>query len=998
MARLRARTAVWLAAAGVVAAGGFLAVSQTGARPAVRCVVPGTQRTIDQLWRPGTAAAVAYARSRTGDIAFAVRTRQRLYGYRADHAEWSASVVKAMLLVAYLDSGAVRNRALTSHDTSVLGPMIEASDNGAAQVIFDTVGQQGLRALAQRVGMTGFATNPVWGATSIDARDQTHFFLHIDSDVVARHRSYAMRLLRNVIPAQRWGIGELALPGWELYFKGGWGYGTGLEDHQVALLVRGCARVSVAVLTMYDGSQAYGEATLKGIFTRLLRGLPAAGGSRGRPPAPERTASRRVILGRSVRGRAIVARVLGPDTAPRKLLVVGCLHGNECAGVAIVSAVARRPVPAGVQLWLVAEMNPDGAAADTRQNAHGIDLNRNFPYRWQRIIDPTYDSGPRAGSEPETRVAMGLIRRIRPAVTIWYHQHMDLVDPTGGDFGVGRRYAQLARHAGDVPGVPPRHGGRMVKSHIPRHDRVRGGAARRPGRAGRSRPAPAGDRGDGAGPAKRVAHKLRGVGHGIADEARGGAWDRGRGAGGAGSAGRTRGPGVVLGQAADPDVADGGRRRAGAAVSGLGGGDQRLELGDVDLHRVRLALDHVIHGGIGRGHGGGRWARLGCGLPRGRRLERRLGRLDRGVERQPSPGLTPLDREPALEPAPDPGHRHHERADDDERQGPHRVGRDQTADQEQRGTGHGQAHPRANEPAIEGGGERRQRVRPRRAGRAGGSALGRLVAGDRHRLHCSTSTGRTLPHHPRGRTLPPPPRARTLPATTPVAGPSPATTPVAGPSPPPVPSIMGGDMTDFSEPLREEDVDPDPVRQFHAWFAAAAGAGVRMPEAAAVATAANNGTPSVRMVLVKQADEDGFVFYTNYESRKGRELAVNPSAALLFYWDPLGRQVRIEGGVQRTGPEASAAYVRSRPRGSQLSALASPQSRPVQSRAVLEARVAELADRYADAEPPLPEAWGGFRLTPQTFEFWQNRSDRLHDRLLYRRRPEGGWSIERLAP
>ena len=205
-------------------------------------------------------------------------------------------------------------------------------------------------------------------------------------------------------------------------------------------------------------------------------------------------------------------------------------------------------------------------------------------------------------------------------------------------------------------------------------------------------------------------------------------------------------------------------------------------------------------------------------------------------------------------------------------------------------------------------------------------------------------------------------------------------------------------MTDFAQPLREEDVDPDPVRQFHAWFQAAADVGVRMPEAAAVATAANDGTPSVRMVLVKQANEDGFVFYTNYESRKAREVAVNPSAALLFYWDPLGRQVRIEGGVERTTAEESAAYVRTRARGSQLSALSSPQSRPIANRAELEERVAELSERYADSELPLPEAWGGFRLTPQTFEFWQNRNDRLHDRLLYRRRAEGGWAIERLAP
>jgi hypothetical protein len=438
---LRALGALCATAAVAVVAIGAGAGAAAGARPAAHCLVPGTGKAIDRLWRPDMAAAVAYARSRVGDIAFAVRTPDRFYGHRPDHDEWSASVVKAMLLVTYLDSAAVRPRALTSGERAVLGPMIRASDNDDAQDIFDTVGQSGLRALARRVGMTGFATDPVWGETRIDARDQTRFFLDIDDDVVARHRSYAMRLLRSVIPPQRWGIGELALPGWKKYFKGGWGYGTGLEDHQVVLLTRGCARVAIAVLTMHDGSHPYGKATLKGIFARLLRGLPTA--ARGHPAASA-VASRRVVIGHSVRGRPIVARVFGPDTARRKLLLVGCIHGNECAGIAILSALARRPVPAGVQLWLVPEFNPDGTATDTRQNAHGVDLNRNFPYAWGPISDPTYYSGPRPASEPETRAAMALIRRIRPAVTIWYHQHMDLVDMAGGDNGVARRYAQVS--------------------------------------------------------------------------------------------------------------------------------------------------------------------------------------------------------------------------------------------------------------------------------------------------------------------------------------------------------------------------------------------------------------------------------------------------------------------------------------------------------------------------------------------------------------------------
>jgi pyridoxamine 5'-phosphate oxidase len=152
------------------------------------------------------------------------------------------------------------------------------------------------------------------------------------------------------------------------------------------------------------------------------------------------------------------------------------------------------------------------------------------------------------------------------------------------------------------------------------------------------------------------------------------------------------------------------------------------------------------------------------------------------------------------------------------------------------------------------------------------------------------------------------------------------------------------------------------------------------------------------MVLVKQFDERGFVFYTNHESRKAGELADNPQAALMFHWERLGRQVRVEGRVARTSPDETAAYVRTRPRGSQLSALASPQSRVIESREALERRVAELAERYAGVEVPLPTGWGGFRLTPDTVEFWQHGENRLHDRLRYRRPPEGGWLRERLAP
>jgi pyridoxamine 5'-phosphate oxidase len=205
-------------------------------------------------------------------------------------------------------------------------------------------------------------------------------------------------------------------------------------------------------------------------------------------------------------------------------------------------------------------------------------------------------------------------------------------------------------------------------------------------------------------------------------------------------------------------------------------------------------------------------------------------------------------------------------------------------------------------------------------------------------------------------------------------------------------------VADFALPLREEDADPDPLRQFAAWYRDAAQAGLREPGAVAVATSTLDGIPSARMVLLKRYDERGFVFYTNYQSRKGLELEANPRAARLFYWDPLGRQVRIEGQAERTSADDSAAYTRSRPRGSQLSALASPQSQVIGSRSELEQRVADLAQLYADAEIPVPDGWGGFRLSPNRFEFWQHREDRLHDRLVYTLGDDVPWRLQRLGP
>jgi pyridoxamine 5'-phosphate oxidase len=205
-------------------------------------------------------------------------------------------------------------------------------------------------------------------------------------------------------------------------------------------------------------------------------------------------------------------------------------------------------------------------------------------------------------------------------------------------------------------------------------------------------------------------------------------------------------------------------------------------------------------------------------------------------------------------------------------------------------------------------------------------------------------------------------------------------------------------VTDASRPFLEEDADPDPFRQFERWFNEAAAAGTSQPEAAALATATPDGAPAVRMVLVKQTGPGGFVFFTNYESRKGGELTANPRAALLFHWQQFGRQVRIEGPVERTTREDSLAYAHSRPRGSQLSAAASPQSRPVPDRSWLERRVAELDERYAESEIPLSDSWGGFRMAPERFEFWQHRESRLHDRLVYTPDPAGTWSVVRLAP
>jgi pyridoxamine 5'-phosphate oxidase len=197
--------------------------------------------------------------------------------------------------------------------------------------------------------------------------------------------------------------------------------------------------------------------------------------------------------------------------------------------------------------------------------------------------------------------------------------------------------------------------------------------------------------------------------------------------------------------------------------------------------------------------------------------------------------------------------------------------------------------------------------------------------------------------------------------------------------------------------LRRADLASDPLDQFRGWFAEAAVA-LGVPEAMAVATATADAAPSVRMVLLKDVDERGLVFYSHYTSRKGRELEANPQAALLFHWSPLGRQVRVEGSVERVSAEESDAYFSTRPRGAQLGALASSQSEELGSRAELEARLAQVERDLGGDRVPRPATWGGFRLVPEAWEFWQHRDDRLHDRFRYERDPSGGWRIERLFP
>ena len=198
--------------------------------------------------------------------------------------------------------------------------------------------------------------------------------------------------------------------------------------------------------------------------------------------------------------------------------------------------------------------------------------------------------------------------------------------------------------------------------------------------------------------------------------------------------------------------------------------------------------------------------------------------------------------------------------------------------------------------------------------------------------------------------------------------------------------------------LRRSDLDHDPIKQFANWFTAAIEAGIRDVNAMSLATAGPDARPSVRIVLLKSFDQDGFVFFTNYESQKGQQLETNPYAALGFYWIELDRQIRISGKVEKTSRKESLTYFRSRPPGSQLSAWASRQSEVLDGRRVLDARMAEMTERFAGKPVPLPPHWGGYRLKPDGIEFWQGRPNRLHDRFRYTRQTDASWRIDRLAP
>ncbi|HWA53773.1 MAG TPA: serine hydrolase [Solirubrobacterales bacterium] len=242
--------------------------------PAVICllVAPGAAQA-KRAWHPDVKAARRYARHRDGAVAFAVDERGRLRGMAMAGTAPAASVFKVMLLVAYLRMR--HDRELSAGDRELLGPMIRRSDSVAATTVRDIVGVRRIERVARAAHMRDFRYAPVWGLSRTSPRDQARFMYRLRTYIPGRHRRYAFHLLARIVPSQRWGIGRVTTRGWRLYFKGGWGSGSGRVDHQVALLRRGDRKIAIAVFTQFDPDHAYGKRTLRGVFARLLRGLPA---------------------------------------------------------------------------------------------------------------------------------------------------------------------------------------------------------------------------------------------------------------------------------------------------------------------------------------------------------------------------------------------------------------------------------------------------------------------------------------------------------------------------------------------------------------------------------------------------------------------------------------------------------------------------------------------------------------------------------------------------
>jgi hypothetical protein len=340
--------------------------------------VPAHAGPAPRSWSGRVDSVVRYLETRAGDVSFAVvDERGRIHGRRLHRPAHSASVLKAILLVTYLREPGVRDRGLTASDRSLLEPMIRWSDNETATRTLHIVGASSVNALARRAGMTSFRLvwSP-WGHSSITARDQARFFHRIDSYVPARHRAYALHLLATIVPSQRWGVGQVSRPGWNLYFKGGWGSGIGLVDHQVALLAAGGERISAAVLTRDNPGHAYGNETLRGVFARLFRGIARPRGLRG--GAAEDFAHDRGAIAWLERGcdhvrvrelgsgRARAFGTNGSCAAVGRLALAGTRAlwtRRVAAGERLVTAALEDPTVRTVGLWRWDGMDGDRIAA-----------------------------------------------------------------------------------------------------------------------------------------------------------------------------------------------------------------------------------------------------------------------------------------------------------------------------------------------------------------------------------------------------------------------------------------------------------------------------------------------------------------------------------------------------------------------------------------------------------------------------------------------------------